>query len=136
MRKEVEVYYRKITERLPQGVKKSAKKHIKPKEIAPHVGRYFVIVLTLALVILAIILIAYYFKYLDVQERRRQARDNFFYWEAVVKANPNFPDGYYNAAIYSIELREYQKAEDNLNKAIALDPSFTRAKELERKIPR
>lgn len=77
-----------------------------------------------------------FLKYLDVKDQRERAVDNLIYWKGVIQAHPNFPDGYYNAGLYSIELGDNQNAESFLHHAVVLDPSFEKARELEKSIER
>ncbi len=136
MKKRIASYYRKITERLPQGIKKWFKKNIKIKQIRLELLQYFILVLVLMLAVLIFTMGLLFLKYLDVKDQRERAVDNLIYWKGVIQAHPNFPDGYYNAGLYSIELGDNQNAESFLHHAVVLDPSFEKARELEKSIER
>lgn len=65
---------------------------------------------------------------------RVEASKTLNYWEDVVRKHPNFPDGFYNAAVYAAKVRETEKALIYLDKAIRLDPTFTKAMELKKRL--
>jgi hypothetical protein len=121
--KKTKNYYRKITESLPH-----------PSALSPHLLGYF----TLASGLLAVALVVYmcflFLKLLEVKEQRLQARDSLSYWENVVARHPNFTDGYYNAGFYSYVIGDRVKAIKYIDGAIALDPGFEKALELEKLI--
>lgn len=124
------VFSRRITEALPQGFLKGLKR----KELAPHLLNY----LTLFLIILSAFLLFFlgmvYLSYTEAQQERRMAQDNLSYWQDVVKKHPNFTDGYYNAGLYAAELKDYKTSVEFLDRAIALDPQFKKAIDLEKRI--
>lgn len=132
----VKGYYRKITEALPQGIKKSAKEgiHSVRKTATSHLGRYLVLFLVLLSAMLTLIIVQLYADYRRAVEERQKAIDSLSYWEEIVTSHPNFTDAYYNAGIYAAKLGDRQKAYDYLKRAINLDPEFEEAKELEEKI--
>ena len=132
--KKTKDYYRKITERFPQALKKGVKKNLKAGAIVPHLNNYLTAFFGLLSISLLLIFGLYLLKYFEAQEARSRAADTLSYWEDVIRTHPNFPDGYYNAGYYSSIMGENQKAVDLLEKAIALDPSFDKAKSLEKAI--
>ena len=118
-------YYRRITEGLP-----------KTPEFSPHLLSFIASFLVVLSFVLLTCLVIFYLKASSVYEEKRKAYDSLLYWEAVLKKNPNFPDAYYNAAIYSVKLSENKKAGEYLDRAIELDPTFKNAVGLRKKISR
>jgi len=53
-------------------------------------------------------------------------------WEKIVQEKPNYRDGYLQLAILNYKIYENEKAEEYLNKALAIDPNFEPAKELKK----
>jgi len=51
-------------------------------------------------------------------------------WEKIVAEKPNYRDGYLQLAILNYKIYENEKAEEYLNKALAIDPNFEPAREL------
>ena len=62
------------------------------------------------------------------------AQRNLGYWEYIIRKYPNFPDAYYKAALYSIQMDKEKTANEYLDRAISLDPAFKEALELKKKI--
>ncbi|PIU03447.1 hypothetical protein COT44_03315 [Candidatus Shapirobacteria bacterium CG08_land_8_20_14_0_20_39_18] len=56
-------------------------------------------------------------------------------WRGIVADNLNYRDGYLRLAIYYFRLGDDQKAKENLNIALKLDPNFEPAKNLQKFIP-
>ncbi len=115
-------YYRRITERLPK--------------VTSHLIRLVTLFLLVSASILALFIILLYFNYQETREERGRAIDSLSYWQDVIHRQPNSPDAYYNAALYSLELGKREDAVDLLNHALSLDPSFDKAKKLESEILR
>ncbi|MCX6724873.1 MAG: hypothetical protein NTV20_02120 [Candidatus Shapirobacteria bacterium] len=53
-------------------------------------------------------------------------------WGKIVQEKPNYRDGYLQLAILNYKIYENEKAEEYLNKALAIDPNFEPAKELKK----
>ncbi|HVZ66816.1 MAG TPA: tetratricopeptide repeat protein [Patescibacteria group bacterium] len=111
--------YRKITEGLPQG---------------SDLVKFFVFVFACSAVVSTIYLGLSFFQYTSMLDSKKRVQDSLSYWESVVKDHPNLTDGYYNAAVYAVELGDKNKAIGYLDKALELDPSFEKAKALESKL--
>ncbi len=128
---------RRIAEPLPQD-KKVASKTEKSKKTRGTVFEDLVDYLTLFFVILGVCLVFFvgyvYLGFEKTQEARRRVEDNYTYWKDVVRVHPNLTDAYYNAAIYSVQLGDNRTAITYLDKALELDPDFTKAKELKVRI--
>ncbi len=77
-----------------------------------------------------------YLNFIEITQARKRVEDNFSYWQGVVKKNPNFTQGYYNAGLYASELGDYKSAVNFLDQAIRLDPTFKKAILLEKEILR
>ena len=141
-KKTKKVYYRKKTASLTQkkikAVKKVAKEELKPalkkENLTHHALRYLVVFLA----VLAIFSLAqgalFYLKYQEVKDAYGEVVVDYEYWQKVVRDHPNFPDGYYNAAVYAGMLDRKDEAISYIRKAIVLDPEFIEAKELETKL--
>jgi Tfp pilus assembly protein PilF len=56
-------------------------------------------------------------------------------WRGIVADNLNYRDGYLRLAIYYFRLGDDQKAKENLNIALKLDPNFEPAQTLQKLIP-
>ena len=123
-------YYRKITERLPQNIRKI----LSDKGIKEHLARYGVFLLSVIFVFLAACLVFTYFQYGDVLERRLKDSNNLVYWEEVAKKQENSPDVYYEAAFYSARVGDRQKAMLYIGHALKLDPEFEKAKEFSQEL--
>lgn len=53
-------------------------------------------------------------------------------WEKIISAKPNYRDGYLQLAVLYYQVFENEKAKENLEKALELDPNFKPAKEMEK----
>jgi len=53
-------------------------------------------------------------------------------WESIAQEFPNFKDAYYQLAVLSYRLGDFEKAKEYVKKALFLDPNFDKAKELEK----
>ena len=52
-------------------------------------------------------------------------------WEKIIEDKPQYRDAYLQLAILNYKIKEIQKAKDNLNKALEIDPNFELTKKLE-----
>ena len=52
-------------------------------------------------------------------------------WEKIIEDKPQYRDAYLQLAILNYKINETQKAQDNLNKALEIDPNFELTKKLE-----
>ena len=52
-------------------------------------------------------------------------------WEKIIEDKPLYRDAYLQLAILNYKIKEVQKAKDNLNKALEIDPNFELTKKLE-----
>lgn len=55
-------------------------------------------------------------------------------WERIVAETPTYRDGYLQLALYYFKLGDKEKAQENLQKALELDPNYEPTKELEKLI--
>lgn len=53
-------------------------------------------------------------------------------WESIAQKFPNFKDAYYQLAVLSYRLGDFEKAREYIKKALFLDPNFEKARELDR----
>ncbi|HVZ12150.1 MAG TPA: hypothetical protein VG965_03910 [Patescibacteria group bacterium] len=132
------INYRKITELLPKGFLKDEVKSLKKVVTAEYVRREATIFslsfLLICFCVLALYTMVVLLDYSKTKEKWLQARDNFSYWSEIATKQANSPDAYYQAAIYAIELSKKDTAEDLLQKALQLDPSFEKASKLASKL--
>lgn len=70
--------------------------------------------------------------YLKYQEENPQELQKLISnWEKITSETPTYRDGYLYLSLYYFKLGNRQKAQENLQKALELDPNFEPAKELE-----
>jgi tetratricopeptide (TPR) repeat protein len=118
---------RKITESLPQSLSKW--------QVFGHEFQLFTLVfLALCLAFFTASLIGLVLNYEAEQDRRLAAQDNYSYWQEVAAIQKNSPDAYYQAGIYAAELGKNQEAYGLLQRAIDLDPEFSKARDLQERI--
>ncbi len=134
-------YYRKITESLPQPLKKKAKKavaYVKPglksENLIYHWTRFFILFLVLTFIFMSYVAGQIYIKGIELKEKHANTVGELVYWEGVVRDHPNFPDALYNAAIFSYQIGDDGKAIKYVDRAIKLDPDFTDAVEFRKKL--
>ncbi len=65
-----------------------------------------------------------------------QAEESFTYWETVAREHENFPQAYYKAAFYAMQLGKRKVAVAYLNRALSLDPGFEEAQRLKEVVTR
>ncbi len=56
------------------------------------------------------------------------------YWEGIVEEHEGYRDGYFQLAVISYQLDEKGKAQEYLDRAMALDPNFVQGKEFQKKL--
>lgn len=117
---------RKFTAFLPKGLYAFGKS----------LSRFFLVYLIF--IALFLLYLTFHLYALDIYQKtvREKEEKKLVYWEEVVKNHPNYPDGYYQAALSAIRLKQWQKAKDFLKKALLLDPNFKEAQELSRFVER
>lgn len=114
----IKTFYRRITELFPKAFWE----------------RYALIYFSLFLLLLIPVTVLTYLKYTQVFGQRERILEKLTYWEEVVRKYPNYPDGYYNAAIFAYVLKDKEKARVYVEKAIKLDSGFKQAKQLSRQL--
>ena len=115
----IKTYYRRITESLPQ---------------ARYFAQYFILVLAISLIFSSILAAFFYVKMLEAKSTRKETVDSFKYWGEVSKKHPNSPDALFEAGYYALRLGDKETAGKYLDEALKLDPSFEKAKNLEKQI--
>lgn len=100
----------------------------------------FLVFAFLALIVLSLITI---FDLLsNVQKEREQTfqREKLISelktWESIAQEFPNFKDAYYELAVISYKLGDFEKAREYIKKALFLDPNSGKARELEELLSR
>lgn len=111
---------RKITVPLPQD-------RLEKVGLEHHFLRIGLIFLSIMLVAFSLLAVYLYIHYFNVKNKWLAARDNFSYWQEVAKLQDNSPDAYYQAAVYALQINDKQKALEDLNRAVDLDPGFEKA---------
>lgn len=119
-------YYRRITEALPQDLKKA----LKIKNLQKHSKRYLLVFLASSFFILSLYAVFSYMEYASLKEQWLRTFDSLSYWEEIATKQGNSPDAYYQAGFYAAQLRDNKKAIIYLEKALMLDPGFERAQKL------
>lgn len=122
-------YSRKITEVFPIG---KWLKHL--RSLTKHYVRYALTVLVLLLILLVWQLYELINIYNQVRNERIHAINRLTYWNKVIENHSNFPDAYYQAAVYSYSLGDTKRAGELLDKALFLDPQFKDAMELRKRL--
>ena len=113
----IKIFYRRITESLPQRV---------------YFTNFFFLFLCVLLILSVILAGIVYIAQIGAKEARAQITDNFNYWRGIAEKHPNSPDAFFEAGFYAAELGDKSKAQKFLDEALRLDPSFERAKALEK----
>ena len=115
----IKTYYRRITESLPQRV---------------YFTNLFLLFLCVLLIFSVILAGIAYVAQVAAKGARAEITDNFTYWRGIAEKHPNSPDAFYEAGYYAAELGDKSKAQKFLDEALKLDPSFEKAKALEKLI--
>ncbi|MFZ5365802.1 MAG: tetratricopeptide repeat protein [Patescibacteria group bacterium] len=70
--------------------------------------------------------------YLKYQEENPQELKKLIEkWEKIVSETPSFRDGYLKLSLYYFKLGQTEKAQENLQKALELDPNYEETRKLE-----
>lgn len=68
------------------------------------------------------------------KERRLQLTQELSYWQDVVRQHDDYRDAYFKIATIQYQLGEINQAQKSLEKVLALDPNFEKARVLGDKI--
>ena len=66
-----------------------------------------------------------------VTDEKIRILNEISFWQNIAQDRPNYRDAYYNLALLSYELRDFENARLNLEKVLSLDPNFEKGRELE-----
>ena len=113
----ITTYYRRITESLPQRM---------------YFANFFLLFLTVLFIFSSILAGFAYIEMTQVKNERKEILGDFNYWKQVTEKHPNSPDAFFEAGFYAAKLGDRETAREYLDEAIRLDPSFERARELEK----
>lgn len=118
--------YRFITEKLNFLLKN---KYIK-------IGAYSLIYTSLAVLIffLSIDFYNYYNIQKDLKIEREKTRSQIVVWQGVIDKYPNFKDAYLQLGTLEYKIGNLEKAKEYVKKALVLDPEYSDAIELNKKI--
>jgi tetratricopeptide (TPR) repeat protein len=73
-------------------------------------------------------------QYKTLQEEQASIKNELLYWENVLAAVPNSPDVYFQAGVVAFQLGDKKLASQYITEALALDPTFEAAIQLQEKI--
>ncbi|MBI4091958.1 MAG: hypothetical protein HY427_02020 [Candidatus Levybacteria bacterium] len=110
---------RRITESLPQRL---------------YFTNLFLLFLCVLFILSVILAANAYIAMTEAKGVRVEITDSFNYWRGITEKHPNSPDAFYEAGYYAAELGDKSKALVFLDEALRLDPSFEKAKALEKLI--
>lgn len=91
----------------------------------------------IACITIAIILVSYDFynnllRQDTVYEARGKIIGDLNYWNREVIEKPNYRDGYFSLSLIYYQLGDYKNSIENLNKAMNIDPNFSKGKQLKK----
>ncbi|MGE5041661.1 MAG: hypothetical protein ACM3IJ_02050 [Candidatus Levyibacteriota bacterium] len=69
--------------------------------------------------------------YQQIQRTRAEEVKSLASWEKLIHKYPNYPEVYFEGAVYAARLKDNQKAMEYLNKALLLNPNYQEAKKLQ-----
>lgn len=128
-------YSRIFTDLFPRHLNRAVK-IVQKEVIASTKATKYHLLLSMVLlnIILAVALFMTYDHVLQLEQQQEEVKLRLQYWEDVVGKHPNYPDAYYNAAVYSLRIEDRDRAAQYLEKALEYDPYFVKALELKRDI--
>jgi tetratricopeptide (TPR) repeat protein len=100
----------------------------------PGLLRLLLIYSMIATTLLGVLLFYIWDMYEQVNQEKLVLERDLLYWEEVITAHENYPDAYFNAAVYAYRLKNKEKAYKYIEKSLLLDPLFVDAKVLREKI--
>lgn len=125
-------YYRIFTALLPKRLNNKGKKLVlnialEIKKAKKYFNNFILFYLVMAFFILVYFTAGFLKVFEEVKKERSEANKKFIYWKEIARNYSNFPIAYYNAAIFSLKLKNKSEAMRLLNKAIYLNPNFEEA---------
>ena len=129
-----ENYLRSITEVLPMGYFGQTQFLPVKRFLDKYTGKFLFLYLGILVFILSILSLAIYVSCRERQEEYLNSARKLVYWEEVIRANPNFPDAYYNAAYFAAKKGDLRLAVRYVDSALYLDRDFEQAKALKSEI--
>lgn len=88
------------------------------------------IFITIAIIAVGLDLYSNYSTRKQLQAEKIKVTRELDYWEKEIREKPNFRDGYFSLALIYYQLKDFKTSSGYLDKAMALDPSFEKGKEL------
>jgi tetratricopeptide (TPR) repeat protein len=88
--------------------------------------------------ILSAILIVSFSLYTNIKVEKRlgdekvKVINQITFWGNVVQMHPDYRDAYFSLALLNYQIGIYDKAKNNLEKALSLDPNFEKGRELQK----
>lgn len=110
--------------------------------ISRYIHKYrkrFLISFTTLLILLAIATISLD-AYINYQQNKRFTQERIKigkeikFWQSAVDRFPNYRDAYFELADLNYQLKNFDKAQEYLSKALKLDPNFKEAREFANKL--
>lgn len=90
-----------------------------------------ILCILVAILIVSLDLYSNYKKQKILANEKIKVLDSMLFWQSEVKKKPDYRDGFFTLALLSYQLKDFDKANENLGKALSLDPNFEKGKELE-----
>ncbi len=116
-------YFRRITDLLPNN-----------GQIAYRLSSFFFLLFLILAGILLQTLVFLSGKTLSAREQYENRARDYKYWSSVATQYPTIPDVLYNASLSALNDNKKKEAQEFVNKALLLDPTFKKATELKKEI--
>ena len=93
---------------------------------------FFVGVFCILLAILVVSLDLYnnYKKQKQLADENIKILNQLVFWQNEIEKRPNYRDAYFSLALLNYQLKDFNNASKNLQKALSLDPNFEKGREL------
>lgn len=77
---------------------------------------------------------SYYTTQEDLKQEREKIANKIVTWQSVIEKYPNFKDAYLQLGVLEYKMGDFEKARGYVKKALVLDPEYSDAIELNKKI--
>lgn len=67
----------------------------------------------------------------ELDQEKRNSASNLAYWQNQVNEKPNYRDAYFSLALIYYQIKDFKNSQENLEKAMSLDPNFEKGEELQ-----
>ncbi len=89
-----------------------------------------ILCILLAILIVSLNLYTNYERQKELAKEQIKVLNELAYWQNEIKIKPDYRDGYFRLAILNYQLKDFDKANENLEKTMNLDPNFEKGREL------